>query len=135
VAGWRLGDSLAAPLVTEAFERAVRAWSAAPELHPSDRGGPYASAEFRRLLQRHRTRPSMSRPACPYDNAMVESFFATLKTECFGDQVPRNRAEAQALLFDYIETFYNPQRLHSALGYLSPLDFERHLTQATNRRN
>jgi putative transposase len=135
VAGWRLGDSLAAPLVTEAFERAVRAWSAAPELHHSDRGGQYASAEFRRLLQRHRTRPSMSRPACPYDNALVESFFATLKTECFGDRVPKNRAEAQALLFDYIETFYNPQRLHSALGYLSPLEFETHLTRATNHRN
>jgi putative transposase len=135
VAGWRLGDSLSAPLVTEAFERAVCAWSAAPGLHPSDRGGPYASAEFRRLLQRHRTRPSMSRAACPYDNAVMESFFATLKTECFGDRVPRNRAEAQALLFDYLETFYNPQRLHSALGYLSPLEFEIHLTQATNHRN
>jgi transposase InsO family protein len=135
VAGWRLGDSLAAPLVGEAFERAVRAWSTAPQLHHSDRGGQYASAEFRRLLQRYRTRPSMSRPACPYDHAILESFFATLKTECFGDRVPKNRAEAQALLFDYIETFYNPQRLHSALGYLSPLDFERHLTPTTNRRN
>jgi transposase InsO family protein len=92
-------------------------------------------AEFRRLLQRHRTRPSMSRSACPYDNALMESFFATLKTECFGDQVPKNRAEAQALLFDYIETFYNTQRLHSALGYLSPLEFEILLTQATNHRN
>jgi len=135
VAGWSVGDSLAAPLVSEAFERAVRAWSAAPRLHHSDRGSQYASAEFRRLLQQHRSRPSMSRPACPYDNAILESFFATLKTECFGDRVPKNRAEAQALLFDYIETFYNPQRLHSALGYLSPLEFERHLTQATNHRN
>ena len=135
VAGWRLGDSLAVPLVSEAFERAVRAWSTAPGLHHSDRGCQYASAEFRRLLQRHRTRPSMGRPACPYDNARMESFFATLKTECFGDRVPRDRAEAQALLFDYIETFYNPQRLHSALGYLSPLEFEMRLTQATNHRN
>ena len=135
VAGWRLGDSLAAPLVGEAFERAVRAWSTAPALHHSDRGAQYASAEFRRLLQRYRTRPSMSRPACPYDNAVMESFFATLKTECFGDRVPQNRAEAERLLFDYIETFYNPQRLHSTLGYLSPLEFEIHLTQPTNDRN
>jgi putative transposase len=65
----------------------------------------------------------------------MESFFATLKTECFGDQVPKNRAEAQALLFDYIETLYNPQRLHSALGHLLPLEFEILLTQATNHRN
>jgi transposase InsO family protein len=50
----------------------------------------------------------MGRPACPYDNAVMESFFATLKTECFGERMPRNRAEARALLFDYIETFYNP---------------------------
>jgi putative transposase len=135
VAGWSLGDSLAVPLVTAAFERAVHAWSAPPGLHHSDRGGQYASAEFRRLLARHGSRPSMSRPACPYDNAVMESFFATLKTECFGDHVPRNRAEAQALLFDYIETFYNPQRLHSALGYRSPLEFETHLTQSTNHRN
>ena len=135
VAGWHLGDSLALPLVAEAFERAVRAWSTAPELHHSDWGCQYASAEFRRLLERHRTQPSMSRTACPYDNAVMESFFATLKTECFGDRVPKNRAEAQALLFDYIETFYNPRRLHSALGYLSPLEFEIHLTQAPNPRN
>jgi transposase InsO family protein len=135
VAGWSLGDSLAVPLVTAAFERAVHAWSAAPGLHHSDRGSQYASAEFRRLLARHGSRPSMSRTACPYDNAVMESFFATLKTECFGDRVPKNRAEAQALRFDYIETFYNPQRLHSALGYLSPLEFERRLTQATNHRN
>jgi putative transposase len=135
VAGWRLGDSLAVPLVTEAFERAVRAWSTAPERHHSDRGGPYASAEFRRLLARHRTQPSMSRTACPYDHAVMERFFATLKTECFGGPVPKNRAEAQALRFGYLETFSNPQRLHSALGYRSPLEFERRLTRSTNRRN
>jgi putative transposase len=130
VAGWSLGDSLTVPLVSDAFERAVRAWSTAPDLHHSDRGSQYASAEFRRLLARHRTRPSMSRTACPYDNALMESFFATLKTECFGERVPKNRAEAQALLFDYIETFYNPRRFHSALGYLSPLEFETHLTRS-----
>jgi putative transposase len=65
----------------------------------------------------------------------MESFLAMLKTECFGERAAKDRAEAQALLFDYIETFYNPQRLHSALGYLSPLEFEMHLTQATNHRN
>jgi transposase InsO family protein len=135
VAGWSLGDSLAVPLVRDAFERAVQAWAVAPALHHSDRGCQYASSEFRTLLSRHRTLPSMSRTACPYDNAVMESFFATLKTECFGDRVPRNRAEAQSLLFDYIETFYNPKRFHSALGYLSPLEFETHLAPATNPTN
>jgi putative transposase len=135
VAGWSLGDSLTVPLAGDAFERAVYAWSAAPALHHSDRGCQYASADFRRLLDHHHTRPSMSRTACPYDNAVMESFFATLKTECFGDRVPRNRAEARTLLFDYIETFYNPRRFHSALGYLSPLEFETHLTPSVNPTN
>lgn len=62
-------------------------------------------------------------------------YLKALKAECFGEQVPKNRAETQALLFDYLETFYNPQRLHSALGYLSPLEFETHLTQPANPRN
>jgi putative transposase len=92
VAGWSLGDSLAVPLVRDAFQRAVRAWSAAPELHHSDRGCQYAAAELRRLLARYRTQPRMSRTACPYDQAAMASFFATLKAERFGDRVPRNRA-------------------------------------------
>src|SRR5260370_41625189 len=62
----------------------------------------------------------MGRRGCCYDNAAIESFWATLKTECFHQQIPLNLQHAQALLFDYIETFYNPLRLHSALGYLSP---------------
>ena len=68
--------------------------------------------------------PSMSRKANCYDNALVESFFATLKTECFGHQLPLSYQEARLRIFDYIETFYNPKRLHSALGFKSPVDFE-----------
>jgi putative transposase len=64
----------------------------------------------------------MSRKACCYDNAAMESFWATFKTECFHDQIPLNLKQAQATLFDYIETFHNPVRLHSSLGYLSPID-------------
>ena len=67
----------------------------------------------------------MSRKGNCYDNAVMESLWATLKSECFHDQIPLNRDHAQALLFDYIETFYNPKRLHSSLGYLSPLEFEK----------
>ncbi|MBK8039492.1 MAG: transposase [Verrucomicrobiaceae bacterium] len=66
----------------------------------------------------------MSRTANCYDNATMESFWATLKAECFGSSVPSTRAQARSMVFDYIETFYNPVRLHSALGFQSPLAFE-----------
>jgi putative transposase len=133
--GWKLSSSLAAPLVQEAFERALQRWSVAPMLHHSDRGVQYASSGFRQLLLSYQVTPSMSRKACCYDNAAMESFWATLKTECFHDQIPLNLKHAQAMLFDYIETFYNPTRLHSSLGYLSPIEFENHLAflQLDNR--
>ena len=123
--GWKLGASLSAPLVMDAFERAVQNWSTLPSLHHSDRGVQYASSDFRRLLNSYEVEPSMSRKGNCYDNAVMESFSATPKSECFHDQIPLNRDHAQALLFDYIETFYNPKRLHSSLGYLSPLEFEK----------
>ena len=74
----------------------------------------------------------MSRKANPYDNAIIESFFATLKTECFQNQIPKSRREAKLILFDYIETFYNRYRLHSTLGYRSPLEFESNFTKPNN---
>jgi putative transposase len=135
LAGWKLDNSLAAPLVVEAFERAVRSWSKVPELHHSDRGVQYAAQDFRKALQTYDVTPSMSRKACCYDNAAMESFFATLKTECFQNRIPKNHAEAHTMLFDYIETFYNPKRLHSALGYLSPLEFEKLLHNQINLQN
>jgi transposase InsO family protein len=109
IAGWQLDDSLATPLVVEAFQRAAQRWPA-PQMHHSDRGVQYASELFRHTLKTHNVTPSMSRKANCYDNAAMESFFATLKTECFQDQIPRTRAQVRAMLFDYIETFYNPQR-------------------------
>ena len=122
--GWKLSTSLATPLVTEAFERALKLWSYPPQIHHSDRGIQYASSAFQKLLSSHRVMASMSRQGCCYDNAAMESFWATLKTECFAHQIPLHLKQAQTMLFDYIETFYNPQRLHSALGYLSPVQFE-----------
>ena len=122
--GWKLGDCLASELVIEAFERAVKLWQVSPQIHHSDRGIQYASEAFRRVLDKHRVAASMSARGNCLDNATMESFWATLKTECIGNQIPRNRAHAQSLLFDYIETFYNPKRLHSSLGHRSPAEFE-----------
>uniref|UniRef100_UPI00378390C0 integrase core domain-containing protein n=1 Tax=Prosthecobacter sp. TaxID=1965333 RepID=UPI00378390C0 len=79
---------------------------------------------FRRSLHLRGITQSMSRKANCYDNASMESFWATLKAECFGSTVPTTRSQACSMVFDYIETFYNPVRLHSALGFQSPVDFE-----------
>jgi len=126
VVGWQLSATLETPLVTEALTRAQRERRPRPGLlHHSDRGVQYASSACRALLATYQMEPSMSRRANCYDNALVESFFATLKAECFGEQEPLNQQQARLMIFDYIETFYNPKRLHSALGYQSPVDFEK----------
>ena len=119
---------ICAPSESRAGSWTIR-WPSAPALHHSDRGVQYAAKDFPQTLKIYDVSPSMSRKACCYDNAAMESFFATLKTECFQNRIPKNRAQAQAMLFDYIETFYNPKRLHSSLGYLSPLEFENFLHQ------
>jgi transposase InsO family protein len=101
-------------------------------LHHSDRGVQYAAASFAQLASTHGITLSMSRTANPYDNALAESFVATLKTECFGDALPPSHAVAKLLAFDYIETFYNRRRRHSSLGYRSPLDFEKYMFPPNN---
>jgi transposase InsO family protein len=127
VVGWQLGASLESSLVTEALARAQKERRPRPGLlHHSDRGVQYASSACQALLAIFQMQPSMSRKANCYDNALVESFFATLKTECFGQQLPLSPQQARLMIFDYIETFYNPKRLHSALGFKSPVDFEKH---------
>lgn len=124
VVGWAVAASLETALVTQALKRARQRRRPSPGLlHHSDRGVQYASSAYRALLAHYQITPSMSRRANPYDNALAESFMATLKTECF-EQTPATLAQAELQLFDYIETFYNPRRLHSALGYTSPVDFE-----------
>jgi len=123
--GYSLADSLETQLVTEAWERAQHQRRPGPGLlHHSDRGIQYASSRFQRLLLQAKATPSMSRSGNPYDNALMESFFATLKTECFERRLPTTKAQAKLMVFDYIQTFYNPKRLHSALGYHSPVEFE-----------
>ena len=93
-------------------------------IHHRDRGCQYAAGIYRALLAGHGIQPSMSRVACCYDNAMMESFFATLKRELVHRQRFATRAEAAAAVFEYVEVFYNRQRRHSSLGYLSPEAFE-----------
>src|SRR4029077_15632519 len=123
--GWHAQESLASSLVSRAWEKACLNQPLAPGLlHHSDRGVQYASTQFQTLLHSRGATASMSRKANPYDNALMESFFATLKTECFQNQIPKSRREAKLILFDYIEIFYNRSRLHSALQYQSPLEFE-----------
>ena len=93
-------------------------------LHHSDRGCQYASTEYRRLLAAHGLEASMSRAGNCYDNAAMESFWSTLKNELVHRRTFATRAQARAAIFEYVEVFYNRQRLHSALDYKSPVDFE-----------
>jgi putative transposase len=128
VVGHHGRDDMRAELVTSTFEQAVRRERPlAGLIHHSDRGAQYACAAFQSRLAACGVTPSMSRPGNPYDNAMAESFVATLKAECFGDSVPPTKTAARLMAFDYIETFYNPRRRHSSLGYLSPVDFEKQI--------
>ncbi len=125
VVGWSTREDLSTTLVLEAWRMATRRYPPPPGLlHHSDRGSQYASSDFQSLLQNSKACASMSRRGNPYDNAIAESFFATLKTECFDDQLPPTRAVARLILFDYIEGFYNLHRRHSSLGNRSPLEFE-----------
>jgi len=125
IVGWSLAPTMESSLVKEALQRALASRQpAAGLLHHSDRGSQYASSAFRSLLDSWQIKPSMSAPACCYDNAAMESFWSTLKTEIPLKAPFENIQTARRAIFDYIETFYNPQRLHSALDYQSPVDFE-----------
>lgn len=126
IVGWSLGSRLSRHLVLDALEMAVGRRRPEPGLiHHSDRGVQYACGDFQRLLWRHRMVPSMSRKGDPYDNAVAESFFRTLKVELVYRRRFRTRREAKAAIVEYIELFYNSRRRHSSLGYLSPNDFEK----------
>jgi putative transposase len=119
---------MAAELVINTFDRATAAAPPPPGLiHHSDRGSQYAAHAFQSRLKPWRITPSMSRTGNPYDNALAESFVATLKTECFAGQIPPTRAQARLMIFDYVEAFYNRRRRHSSIDYLSPFQFEQHL--------
>lgn len=121
VIGLSMGSRLSQELVSEALRDAVGRQSPAEGLiHHSDRGRQYASYEYQWLLQKYGITPSMSRSGNCYDNAYVESFFGTLKTELVHGERYGSRLEARLSIFEYVEVFYNRIRKHSALGYRSP---------------
>lgn len=125
VVGWAMGESLETSLPMEALRMALlQRRPASGLLHHSDRGSQYASEVYREHLAAWNVMPSMSRRGNCYDNAAMESFWSTLKEELVHRTHFENRAQAASAIFDYIETFYNRVRLHSALGYLSPVEFE-----------
>lgn len=128
VVGWSMGRTLEASLAMAALQMALDARGAGSGLvHHSDRAVQYAALDYQRLLARHQIVPSMSRRANCYDNAVVESFFATLEWELIDKSDWHTRDEARLAIFDYIEYWYNPKRRHSSLGYLSPAEYEQQL--------
>ena len=125
IVGWAMGDRLQRDLVMDAFKQAVqRRRPEAGLIFHSDRGVQYACSDFRELLAGQSITQSMSGKGNCYDNAVSESFFKTLKTELIYFSRFQTRAEAKSEIFEYIEIFYNRQRRHSSLGYLSPAEFE-----------
>jgi putative transposase len=126
IVGWATSDRLGEGVALEALGMGLARRRPRPGLlHHSDRGSQYASAEYRTVLAAHGIERSMSELGSCWDNAVAESFFATLKVEVDQQGAWRTRADAHRAVFDYIELFYNRERRHSTLGYLSPLAFER----------
>jgi len=126
IVGWSMRETLHAEIALEALAMAIERQRPAPGLiHHSDRGIQYAAEAYRRVLARFGITPSMSRRQLSRHNAPMESFFHTLKIERVHHRIYATRVDARRDLFHYIEGFYNPRRLHSALGYLSPAHAER----------
>lgn len=135
VVGMSMDSTMTSALVIKAFNQAILHRNYPKEfIYHSDRGSQYASKEFQDLLKSYGIRISMSGSGNCYDNAAMESFFHTLKTECvYLKEVYATRKQAEQDIFDYVETFYNPKRLHSTLNYLSPRAFERIYLQKKKR--
>lgn len=126
VVGWSMSDTMTAQLVTDALVMAIwRRGKPDALLHHSDQGSQYTSEQFQRLMADNGVTCSMSRSGNVWDNAAMESFFSSLKTERIARKTYRTRDHARQDVFDYIERFYNPTRGHSTLGYLSSMDFEK----------
>jgi transposase InsO family protein len=127
VVGWSMAATMTSRLVVDALEMAVarRPEGSSDLVAHSDRGSQYASEHYQRRLSEERITCSMSRRGNCWDNAPMESFFASLKKELVHDEDYATRGEARASLFEYIEAFYNRVRRHSTLGYVAPAEYER----------
>ena len=131
IVGWSMQSQMTSQLVADALMMAIwRRGKPDALLHHSDRGSQYTSDQFRRLLSELGVTCSMSRSGNCWDNAAMESFFKSLKTERTDQKIYRTRVDAKADVFDYIEVFYNGKRRHSTIGYLSPIQFEQQMQLA-----
>lgn len=125
VVGWAMSPKINQSLVNDALTMAIdQRQPRSGLIHHTDQGAIYTSSAYQAMLRAHAMRPSMSRKGDPYDNAVAESFFATLKNELIWHRRFRTRDEARSAIFDYIEVFYNRQRLHQTLGYIAPMQHE-----------
>ena len=126
IVGWAMSSKIDADLAISALRMAIQIRSPKPGLvvH-TDRGSQYACREYRRFIAEHGIVPSMSRKGDCWDNAVAESFFSTLKVEIKSEKLWATRSEARTEIFEYIEAWYNRERRHSSLNYLSPADFEK----------
>lgn len=127
IIGWSLADHLRSDLVIAALQQALNSRPVHRTIFHSDRGSQYGSASFRAVLSAASIRQSMSARANPYHNAWTESFIGTLKAEMLQNGCFQNAEDARTEIFDYIEGYYNTHRKHSALGYLTPAQFEANL--------
>jgi putative transposase len=128
IVGWDLQDHMRESLVTASLNKALKTRMVSPGLMiHSDRGGQYAGTKFREILQGRTLTQSMSDADNPYDNAHMESFFSRFKTELLEGGAFQDAEDSRNEIFEYIEMYYNPSRLHSSIGYLSPDNFENHL--------
>ena len=128
VVGWSMNERMTTELIESALQMAI--WHRKPArdnslIFHSDRGSQYASTKFQKILKEHKIICSMSRKGNCWDNSVAESFFGTIKTELVYHCIYKTRQEAKESIFEYIEVFYNRERLHSTLGYKSPMQFER----------
>jgi putative transposase len=125
IVGWSMATTLARQLVLDALNMALATRRPRDVIHHSDQGSQYTSIEFGRRCREAGVRPSMGSVGDAYDNAMCESFFATLECELLDRCRFKTQADARRAVFEFIEGFYNPRRRHSSIGYLSPVDYER----------
>src|SRR5690242_13989951 len=134
IVGWSMATTLAARLVLDALDMALLTRRPRGVIHHSDQGSQYTSIEFGQRCRKAGVRPSMGSVGDAYDNAMCESFFATLECELLARRRFTTQAQARTAVFEFIEGFYNPRRRHSSIGYLSPIDYEQRLAAAPDPR-